>query len=141
MSENQEAGPSGEAGMHDDSTGGTPTGSGTPTGGSSAGASDPSNRSLMLILSYLWILSLIPFLVVKDDAEVQWHAKHGLVLLVAEILLGIVTTMVGVIGCLMALLTPLLSLVLIALHVICIVKALKGERLLIPGISQFADRF
>jgi len=101
---------------------------------------ESSNRSVMIVLSYLWILALIPFLVVKDDEEVQWHAKNGLVLLAAEILFGIATTVVGV-GCLIALLTPLISLAVIALHVVCIVKGLKGERLVIPGVSQFADRF
>ena len=44
-----------------------------------------SNRSVMIVLSYLWILALIPFLMEQDDKDVRWHAKHGLVLLGAEI--------------------------------------------------------
>ena len=51
----------------------------TPRGGAPS-----SNRTVMIILSYLWMLALIPLLVEKDDREVQWHAKHGIVLLVAE---------------------------------------------------------
>ena len=43
----------------------------------------------MIVLSYLGLLALIPLLVEKNDKEVQWHAKHGLVLLVAEIVLFI----------------------------------------------------
>ena len=42
-----------------------------------------TNRGPMIVLSYLWVLALIPLLVEKDDPEVQWHAKHGLVLAAA----------------------------------------------------------
>src|SRR5436305_15235149 len=42
------------------------------------------NRKVMVILAYLWLLALIPFLVEKNDREVQWHAKNGLVLTAAE---------------------------------------------------------
>ena len=54
-----------------------------PLGG---GAAPPSSdRTIMLVLSYLGILSLVPLLAKKDDPEVQWHAKHGLVLMAAEL--------------------------------------------------------
>ena len=43
------------------------------------------NRSVMIVLAYLWPLALVPLLVEKNDADVQWHAKHGIVLMVAEI--------------------------------------------------------
>ena len=50
--------------------------------------STPSpNRSIMIVLAYLWLLALVPLLVDKHDAEVQWHAKHGIVLTVAELVL------------------------------------------------------
>ena len=45
---------------------------------------ESSNRTVMLILSYLGILALVPLLVEKDDPEVQWHAKHGLVQLTSR---------------------------------------------------------
>ena len=48
-----------------------------------------SNRNVMIVLSYLWLLALIPLVVEKEDQEVQWHAKHGLVLTVRRVgLLG-----------------------------------------------------
>lgn len=116
-----------------------------PPGG---GAAAPSgNRGLMIVLSYLWLLALIPLLVEKDDAEVQWHAKHGIVLLVAEFILWIVLTIISIaltplgVGCFFALLPPLISLVVIVVHIVCIVKGVGGQRFLIPGISQYADRF
>jgi len=103
----------------------------------------------MIVLSYLGILALIPFLVEKNDAEVQWHAKHGLVLTAAEFVLfiglQIVTMILGAIsgglGCLIGILTPVLALGILVLHVICILKGLKGERFIVPKVSEFADRF
>src|SRR3984885_5100855 len=45
------------------------------------------NRDVMIVLAYLWLLALVPLLVEKHDSEVQWHAKHGLVLVIAELIL------------------------------------------------------
>jgi uncharacterized membrane protein len=103
----------------------------------------------MLVLSYVWLLALIPLLVEKNDREVQWHAKHGLVLLAAEFVAFIALAIVGAIldaivgglGCLTSILSLLLWLGVLVLHVVCIVKAVGGKRLIIPGLSQYADRF
>jgi len=101
----------------------------------------------MIVLSYLWILALIPLLVEKEDKEVQWHAKHGLVLLVAEVALalviGIVQALVAFIdlGCTGCILYTVFWLAVLVVHVICIVKGVNGDRFLIPGLSQYADRF
>ncbi|RLE36135.1 MAG: hypothetical protein DRJ61_01505 [Acidobacteria bacterium] len=107
------------------------------------------NRTIMIVLSYLGILALIPFLVEKNDAEVQWHAKHGLVLTAAEFVLfiglQIVTMILGAIsgglGCLIGILIPVLALGILVLHVVCILKGLKGERFIVPKVSEFADKF
>ncbi len=95
----------------------------------------------MLVLSYMWILALIPFLVEQDDQDVRWHAKHGLVLAVTEFVGYFALSILGIAGGLGCLLMPLVSLAFLVFHVVCIAKALKGERLLIPGLSDFADKF
>ena len=115
---------------------------------SSTGGSDSQN-TVMLVLSYLGILALIPFLVEKEDKEVQWHAKHGLVLLVAEfvIFIGlffvsfILGAVSGGLGCLVTIVQPFLFIAILILHIICIVKAVNGQRFLVPGVSQYADKF
>ena len=111
-----------------------------PTGTTPPGAVSP-NRGLMLVLAYLGVLAIIPLVVEKNDPEVQWHAKHGLVLFVAEIILGIVITMITHVmpfaGCVLWMIWPLILI----LHIVMIVKAVNGQRLLIPGISEFANRF
>jgi uncharacterized membrane protein len=107
------------------------------------------NRNVMIVLSYLWLLALIPLLVEKDDRAVQWHAKHGLVLTVAEVVvmigLQVVVMILGAVsgglGCVFTLLIPIFMLAILIVHVLCIVKGTKGQRFLIPGVSEFADKF
>ena len=107
------------------------------------------NRNIMIVLSYLGPLALIPLLVEKEDREIQWHAKHGLVLLATSfaafivlIILGIVGTMLPAgFGCIVSLLWFGLVIVWLVIAILCIVKGLNGERFLIPRISDFADRF
>jgi uncharacterized membrane protein len=107
------------------------------------------NRSIMIVLSYLGLLALIPLLVDKDDKEVQWHAKHGLVLAVVEVAVmiglmvigGILGAVSGGLGCIFGLLWPVFMVVILVVHILCIVKGLNGQRFLIPGISEYADRF
>jgi len=111
-----------------------------PIGAPPTGTASP-NRGIMLVLSYLWLLALIPFVVEKNDPEVQWHAKHGLVLTVAEFLLwvvvGIVTHVIPFAGCVLWMLWPLILI----FRIFLIIKANNGQRVLIPGISQYADQF
>jgi uncharacterized membrane protein len=111
------------------------------------GSSAPSsNRNVMILLSYLWLLALIPLVVEKQDREVQWHAKHGIVLTVAEMIFWvafqILTFVLGsFLGCLVAIFAPILALGIVVLHIFAIIKGINGQRLIVPGISQYADRF
>ena len=104
------------------------------------GNAPSSNRNVMILLSYLWLLALVPLLTEKDDKEVQWHAKHGLVLMVAELFVWIVISIVlgplGIFGCIAALFTPLLALGQLILHIMCIMKGINGKRLIIPGTQN-----
>jgi uncharacterized membrane protein len=107
-----------------------------------------SNRTLMVILSYLWILFLVPLLVEKDDAEVQWHAKHGMVLTIAEIILSIglfvvntVLSMVsGGLGCILGILSPLVWVAFLIVRILCMVKGVNGQRFIVPGVSQYVEK-
>ncbi len=107
-------------------------------------AAPGSNRNLMIALSYLWILAIVPLIVEKDDKEVQWHAKHGLVLLVVEIILYAVlavVSMVPVLGCVTVFLPFIVFLGFLVIRILCITKGINGERFLIPAISDFANKF
>ncbi|MGQ0737045.1 MAG: hypothetical protein ACT4QD_25780 [Acidobacteriota bacterium] len=103
-----------------------------------------SNRNVMILLSYLWLLALIPLVVEKEDREVQWHAKHGLVLTVAELIFWVafqILTFAWTVGCIVALFAPILWLAFLVVHIVAIMKGMNGQRLIIPGLSQYADRF
>jgi len=106
------------------------------------------NRSLMIVLSYLWIVFLVPLLSEKDDQEVQWHAKNGMVLTIAEIIFwvawhfitaAIVAATAGF-GCLIYLFSPLIALGFLALRIMCIVKGTNGQRFMIPLLSDFVAK-
>ena|SRR5947199_431892 len=118
-----------------------------PTGATPPGGVSP-NRGIMIVLSYLWLLAIVPLIVEKNDPEVQWHAKHGLVLTVAEFILWIAVFIVQAIashipflGCITGILWFVVWIGIIILHILCIVKGTKGERFLIPGVSEYANRF
>ena len=103
----------------------------------------------MIVLAYLWPLALIPLLLEKGDAEVQWHAKHGIVLMIAEIILFfayIVTTMFVSLatfglGCALSVFIIFGWIAVLAIHVAAILKGVNGTRFIIPGISDYANRF
>lgn len=120
-----------------------PPSSGGPVG---PGTVSP-NRTIMIVLSYFGLLALIPLLVEKDDREVQWHAKHGLVLLVAEIIIAVIINIVGGIvaigdmGCSGCMASSVFWVLVMVVHILAIVKGINGQRLIIPGISDFANRF
>lgn len=102
------------------------------------------NRTVMIVLSYLWLLALVPLLVEKEDAEVQWHAKNGLVLTAAEFVLFVVLTiltMIPFLGCGIALLQLLVWLAVLVLHIIAMVKGVNGGRLVVPVLSDYTSKF
>ena len=107
------------------------------------------NRSAMLVLAYMWPLAVIPLFLTKDDGEVQWHAKHGLVLMAAElalllglsILMQLLMVITFGVGCLASIAFVFLWAGVLVVHVFAIVHALNGYRLVIPGVSEYASRF
>jgi hypothetical protein len=107
------------------------------------------NRGVMIVLAYLWPLAIVPLLLEKDDADVQWHAKHGLVLLAAELLLlvglAVLTSLASlatfVFGCALIMFMILIWMAILGVHIVAIIKAIGGTRLIIPGISEYANRF
>ena len=102
----------------------------------------------MIVLSYLWLLALVPLLVERHDPEVQWHAKHGLVLMIAELILLfgyiVMTSIVSLsrlgLGCVLAVFVVFGWVAVLALHVLAILKGVNGGRLIIPGLSDYANR-
>lgn len=100
-----------------------------------AGDTVREQDKIQLVLAYLG-LWLIPLLTVKDSEFVKWHAKNALVLtLGGSVVVSILSAVTFGFGA--CLLVP----ALIVLCVIAMMKALKGERWHIPGVSDLAAKF
>ena len=96
-----------------------------------------SDNKVMALLSYLGILVLIPLLTAKEDKFVRFHAKQGLVLLVAVIAVN----MIGIIPFLGQPIAFVGDLACLVLTVMGIINVLNGEEKPLPLIGQFADKF
>ncbi|HEX9460615.1 MAG TPA: DUF4870 domain-containing protein [Thermoanaerobaculia bacterium] len=109
------------------------------------GTAPNSDRTIMLVLSYLGILCLIPLLVKKDDPDVQWHAKNGTALFGAEVAWVIVVIIVTLLripllGCGMTMISCVVWIGFLVISIIAIMKAMKGERLRLPVLTDFAEK-
>ena len=106
-------------------------------------------RAVMVVLAYLWPLALIPLFAAKSDPDVQWHAKHGLTLAVAELALAVALwILIGVaslaslgLGCALGMLVVLAAVTILVVHLTAALRALAGGRLLVPWVSDYASRF
>ncbi len=78
------------------------------------------------------------------SSEARWHARNGLALFVAMVLVGSLATLVSVLlpslSCLYAVAMLIVGSLYVAIDVLAAVKAFEGERLMIPGISTYASR-
>ena len=101
---------------------------------------------VMLVFSYLWVLALVPFMVTRRE-YVRWHAKQGLILcgVACAVFFGVIfvgavlATVTRVFAWLFAF--GLLNLVFLymALALVCMVKALRGERWAIPFLGDLVE--
>ena len=78
----------------------------------------------------------------------QWHAKHGIVLMIAELILLfayiMMQTLVSLasfgLGCVLSIFIIFGWIAVLAVHVVAILKGINGTRLIIPGVSDYANR-
>jgi uncharacterized membrane protein len=103
----------------------------------------------MLVLSYFGPFALIPLLSKKDDADIQWHAKNGLGICVAEVAIIFVWVVLEVLilshlGCLSWLLGSTVHCVFaigcFVIFIMAVMKATRGERLRVPVITDFVEK-
>jgi uncharacterized membrane protein len=116
-----------------------------PPGGPGYGAPAGGDRTLMVVLSYLWILALIPLLTKKEDAEVQWHAKNGIGILIGEIVAWIVLTVLAfalpdIAGCGVATINCVVWIAFLVVRIICIVQGVGGKRFNVPMLTDLGQK-
>ncbi len=90
----------------------------------------------MALLSYLGILVLIPLLAAKEDKFAQYHAKQGLVLLIA----GVIGMFIGVIPVIGWMLAPFITLAWLVFAILGIVNVVGNKEKKLPIIGQYADK-
>lgn len=106
---------------------------------------DVDNNKIFGILAYIGILFLVPLLAAKDSAYARFHANQGIVLFIAEavvgIAAGIVTAILSIaipiVGVILgSLITGVVSLVSLVFMILGIVNACSGEEKKLPLIGN-----
>jgi len=119
-----------------------PPGGGYGTGSPGSGSSD---RTLMVVLSYLGLLALIPYLTKKEDPDIMWHARNGMGLLILDIIVSVGWWIISialsrVMSCGTSVIGCVIWLAILGLHVYCIIQAAGGKRPVIPAVTDFAQK-
>jgi uncharacterized membrane protein len=102
-------------------------------------------RPFLLAFAYAGFLGALILPFARRDPEVRWHARNGLMLFLALAAAGTLATLVGIavpsLACVYGVTMLIAGLVYVMIAILATVKALNGQRLLIPGVSRYADRF
>ncbi len=86
---------------------------------------DVEANKVFAVLSYFWILWLIPLLAAKESKFARFHANQGLILFIASIICGIVP-----------ILGWLLSIVVLVFAIMGIIAAAQGQAKDLPLIGK-----
>jgi uncharacterized membrane protein len=92
-------------------------------------------------LAYVTIIPAIIFLIIEPynkNSFVRFHAWQSIFLGIAMFAVDMVLSFIPIVGWFFLL--PLAMLGFLVLWVICLVKALKGERFKLPLIGNFAEQ-
>jgi uncharacterized membrane protein len=90
----------------------------------------------MALISYIGVLSLVPYLAQEKDGFVRFHAKQGLVLFIGEAATWVLLV-VPFFGILAA---NILSLAWLVLSVLGIINVVNNKKEKLPVIGDLADR-
>lgn len=116
-----------------------------PGGGSYGTPASGGDRTLMIVLSYLWILALIPLLTKKEDPEVQWHAKNGLGIFIGELVVWIALWVIGMVmpdafTCGMGVINCAVWAAFLVLRILCIIKGVNNQRFTVPVLTDLGQK-
>ena len=97
---------------------------------------DVEDNKVLAAISYLGALCLIPLFLKKTSPYVQFHAKQGLVLFIAEI----IVSFVNIVPFLGQLVWLVVAFVFLWLSVVGIIKAWNGVCWEIPFLADYAKK-
>ena len=107
---------------------------------SSFSKEDIEKNKNISILAYLSWLVLIPLLAAKDSPFARFHCNQGIVMAIAEIVVGVALALLGMIpyvGWVFTILGSLVELVCILLAILGIVNAANGKAKELPIVGGF----
>ena len=88
-------------------------------------------------LSYIWILCLIPLLLKKNSPYSQFHAKQGLTILIAWVIILIV----GIIPIIGWIIWFFGMIIIILISIAGVIKTLNSESWQIPFIYEWSEKW
>lgn len=97
---------------------------------------DVEENKVWAAIGYLGILFLIPLLAKKDSPYAQYHAKQGLALFIAGLIVGVASAL-PLIG--WFLIAPIGGILLLILFIIGLINALGGKTQPLPVIGKMAE--
>jgi len=96
-----------------------------------------------LILCYAGPWAFLPYLRCRDDEELLWHSRQGVLLAFSEVALALALLIMGLFPLLgnvfVRFFLPLWLMWCLAMSVTSILQACKGKRHKIPVLCQFMD--
>jgi uncharacterized membrane protein len=103
---------------------------------------------VLLIFSYMGPLSIVSLIAARKEF-VKWHAKQGLILFLAAVATFLLLRpfhalfylIWGFLGDLFLTVEILVLVGFLIIAILCLVRALEGERFRLPFFSEVADRF
>lgn len=93
-------------------------------------------NKILAAISYLGVLCLVPLFLKKSSPYVQFHAKQGLVLLIAEIIISFV----NIIPFFGFMVWAFAGLLFFIISMVALVRTWNGESWEIPVISDYAKK-
>ena len=103
-------------------------------------AADIEQNKVMALLSYIWILFLVPLFMAKESRFARFHANQGIVLAIAGTALGIIlgiAAFIPVVNIIVGILGGLVELAVLALAVLGIYNVWQGKAKELPLIGKF----
>lgn len=93
---------------------------------------------LSYVLSFVWLPFFIVPLVQRENTFALYHAKQVMLLWLAGVAMSVVC---GVLFCLAPVIAPIVGLGLLALAIMGLLNAIKGEMKPLPLIGKFAEEW
>lgn len=109
------------------------------------GMSPQDTEKMMSILSYIWLLALIPYFSAKDVKSIRFHARQGVALAIIWVALFILNSVILMpllfsgLYALVGMIFNLISWGLTGLSIWGIVNVVNKKEVKLPIASQLAD--